>query len=115
MYKMLQQDEPDDYVLATGETYSVRYFVEEAFKRIGKEIVWEGEGVNEKGYDKNSKTLLVDISEKFYRPAEVDLLLGDPTKAKEKLGWEATTKIEDLIGIMLDFDLNLVASETKKH
>ena len=86
MYLMLQQENPDDYVLATGNAYSVRYFVEIAFKAIDVEVEWKGSGENEKGYDKSGK-LVVKVNPKLYRPAEVDLLIGDPTKSKVGLGW----------------------------
>lgn len=108
MYLMLQQDDADDYVLATGSTQSVREFVEKAFNYIGDEIVWEGNGINEKGRSKSDGKIRVEISEKFYRPAEVDLLLGDPSKAKEKLGWTAETNLDQLTQIMMEYDLNEV-------
>ncbi len=113
MFLMLQQDIPDDYVLATGQTFSVREFVEIAFKKINVDLKWEGEGLHEIGVDKNTGKTYVEISEKFYRPAEVDLLLGDPSKAKEKLGWVAETKFEDLIDIMMDYDFKDVENSLK--
>ena len=105
MYLMLQQDKPDDFVIATGEMHSVRECVELASKHLGFDIEWTGEGINEKGYDKNTGQLLVEIDPKYFRPAEVDLLLGNPAKAKEKLGWEAKTKFEDLIKEIVESDL----------
>eukprot|EP00594_Rhizosolenia_setigera_P010148 CAMPEP_0178964536 /NCGR_PEP_ID=MMETSP0789-20121207/15733_1 /TAXON_ID=3005 /ORGANISM="Rhizosolenia setigera, Strain CCMP 1694" /LENGTH=343 /DNA_ID=CAMNT_0020649325 /DNA_START=72 /DNA_END=1099 /DNA_ORIENTATION=+ len=99
MWRMLQHDEADDYVLATGKTITVREFVEMSFKVVGIDIVWKGETgtVDEIGVDsKDESRVLVKIDPKYFRPTEVDLLLGDPTKAKNKLGWEATTKVEDL-------------------
>ena len=93
MYLMLQQENPDDYVLATGNAYTVRYFVEMAFKAIDVEIEWKGSGENEKGYDKSGK-LVLKVNPKLYRPAEVDLLIGDPTKSKIGLGWESKTTLE---------------------
>jgi len=111
MYLMLQQDVADDYVLATGNTYSVREFVENAFQFIDEEIVWEGSGIDEVGRSKSSGKVLVNISEKFYRPAEVDLLLGDATKAFEKLGWKAETDLSELTKIMMEYDLNLIESQ----
>lgn len=105
MWLMLQQDEPDDYVLATGQTQTVRTFVEMTFDYFGKKIRWDGQGIDEKGYDASSGDLLVDISEEFFRPAEVDLLLGDPTKAKAKLGWELKTPFEGLVKEMIEADL----------
>ena len=97
MWLMLQQDEPDDYVIATGQQYSVREFVEKAAPFFGLNIVWEGEGLNEVGVDKISKRVVVAVDEKYFRPAEVESLLGDPTKAKEKLGWEPTTTFDQLV------------------
>ena len=87
MWLMLQQDEPDDYVLATGKRHSVRTFVEKAFAEIGTEIEWEGEGLHEKGVEKGTAKVLVEVDPRYFRPTEVDLLLGDPSKAREKLGW----------------------------
>lgn len=107
MWKMLQHDTPDDYVLATGETNTIRRFVELAFDYIGIKIKWEGKGVDEKGYDAATGRLLVDISPEFYRPCEVDLLIGDATKAQEILQWQATTKLEKLVGLMIDYDLEI--------
>ncbi len=106
MYLMLQQDEPDDYVLATNEFHSVREFVEEAFKLKGFDIEWKGKGVNEIGFDKNTGKELIFVSEDYYRPAEVDELLGDSTKAKEKLGWEPKIDFKSLVKIMVESDLN---------
>ena len=97
MWLMLQQDEPDDYVIATGEQYSVREFVEAAAPYFGMNIVWEGEGVNEVGIDKNTKREVVRVSPKYFRPAEVETLLGDATKAKEKLGWEPKISFNQLV------------------
>lgn len=105
MWRMLQQDIPEDFVLATGKTYKVRTFIEMTAKRLGWEIEWRGEGVNEKGYDKESGKLLVDVEPKYFRPAEVDRLIGDPTKAKEKLGWEAKIDLEELVDRMVKYDL----------
>jgi len=109
MYLMLQQEKADDYVLATGKTYSVREFVENAFRYIGEEIDWKGTGIDEKGISKTSGVILVEISEKYYRPAEVDLLLGDATKAEENLGWIAETDLEQLTQIMMDYDLHEIS------
>lgn len=107
MWKMLQHDSPDDYVLATGETNTIRRFVELAFDYIGIKIKWEGKGVDEKGYDATTGRLLVDISPEFYRPCEVDLLIGNATKAQEILQWQPTTKLEKLVGLMVDYDLEI--------
>jgi len=97
MYLMLQQDEPDDYVIATGEQYSVREFVDKAAPYFGLNLEWQGEGLNEVAVDKVSKRTVVAVDEKYFRPAEVESLLGDPTKAKEKLGWEPTTTFDQLV------------------
>ena len=97
MYLMLQQDEPDDYVIATGQQYSVRDFVDKAAPYFGLNLEWQGEGLNEVAVDKVSKRVVVAVDEKYFRPAEVESLLGDPTKAKEKLGWEPTTTFDQLV------------------
>lgn len=110
MWAILQQDEPDDYVIATGETHSVREFVELAFKRIGTKIVWEGSGVDEVGRDAETGQVRVEVDARYFRPAEVDLLLGDPTKAHEKLGWKHQLSFEDLVNEMVDADLKALAS-----
>ncbi len=113
MWLMLQKDIPDDYVIATGETHSVREFVEAAFKAIDIEIIWEGEGVNEKGLNKSNGDILIEVSHEFFRPAEVDLLIGDYSKAKEKLGWSPRTNFEDLVSIMVKADLERIARNKK--
>ena len=97
MWLMLQQDEPDDYVIATGQQYSVREFVDKAAPYFGLRLEWQGEGLNEVAVDKVSKKTVVAVDEKYFRPAEVESLLGDPTKAKEKLGWEPTTTFDQLV------------------
>lgn len=106
MWLMLQQESPDDFVIATGQTYSVRDFVEMAFRQVGIDIGWTGSGINEKGYDQHSGNVRVEVDPRYYRPAEVDLLWGDPSKAREKLGWEARTSLAELVAIMVDYDLN---------
>jgi GDPmannose 4,6-dehydratase len=111
MWLMLQQETPDDYILATGENHSVKEFTENAFKVIGSEIIWDGEGVNEKGIDKKSGKILVDISPEFYRPTEVEELIGNPKKAAEKLKWKPQTKFEDLVKIMVEADLKRIKYE----
>jgi GDPmannose 4,6-dehydratase len=111
MWKMLQQDKPDDYVLATGETHTVREFVEKSFKFIGITIKWVGETgtVDEVGVDAaDENRVLIKIDPRYFRPTEVELLLGDATKAKKVLGWEASTKFNDLIVDMMDADMELV-------
>ena len=104
MYLMLQQEKPDDYILATGNTYTVRYFVEMAFKVIDVDIKWKGNGKNEKGYDKYGN-LVVKVNPKFYRPTEVEILIGDPTKSKVELGWESKTTLEELCHMMVTEDI----------
>lgn len=111
MWLMLQQEKADDYVLATGETHSVRKFVELTFGYFDKEVHWDGEGLDEKGYDAKTGQLLVDTSAEFFRPAEVDVLLGDPTRAKTKLGWELKTSFRDLVKEMIEADLNAKLSK----
>ncbi|KAK2574909.1 hypothetical protein KPH14_002600 [Odynerus spinipes] len=108
MWLMLQQSTPDDYVIATGETHSVREFVEAAFQYVGRTIKWEGEGVNETGKDADNGQVLVRVNPKYFRPTEVDVLLGDATKAKEKFGWKPTVTFEALVKDMMDSDLNLM-------
>lgn len=110
MWRILQQEKPDDYVVATGETHSVREFVEFAFKYAGFDIGWKGKGIEEKGMDKKSGRTLVEISPEFFRPAEVDILIGDPSKAKEKLGWQPKTKFEELARMMVEADIRRVGS-----
>tara|TARA_R100000365_G_C2748638_1_gene80912 strand:- start:6234 stop:7283 length:1050 start_codon:yes stop_codon:yes gene_type:complete len=105
MWMMLQQDTPDDYVLGTGEKHSVREFVELAFKEIGVEIAWKGKGVEEVGYDTKTGVERVLIDPKYFRPTEVDLLISDPTKAREKLGWTYTTPFMDLVREMVAEDV----------
>lgn len=105
MWLMLQQDKPDDYVLATGETHSVRECVAATAKALDMEIEWQGEGMQEKGIDKKTGKVIIEIDERYFRPSEVDLLIGDYSKAKKILGWEPKTKFEDLIKIMVDADI----------
>ena len=102
MWMMLQQEKPSDYVVATGETHSVREFVEKTGELLDMDIIWQGEGLEEKGMDKKTGKIIVEIDEKYFRPAEVDLLLGDPNKAKKELGWEPKVKFEELIKIMVE-------------
>ena len=105
MWLMLQQEEPKDYVIATGKTYTIRDFVELAFKEIDIEIQWKGEGVNEKGIDKVTGEELVIVNPKYFRPAEVELLWGDPSKAIKELNWKPKTSLEELVKIMVKYDL----------
>lgn len=108
MWRILQQDQPEDYVLATNETHTVREFVEKAFAETGVPIRWEGEGSNEKGYDAKTGKLLVDVSEQFYRPAEVELLWGDSTKAEHELGWRRKVGFAELVKMMVAADLKKI-------
>lgn len=105
MWLMLQQSTPSDYVIATGSTHTVREFVEMAFKVIDVEIEWRGTGLNEVGVNKKNGDVLVTIDPRYFRPAEVDLLWGDPSKAKNELGWQTKTKLEDLVYKMVKYDL----------
>ena len=111
MWRILQQDKADDYVLATGETHSVREFVDVAFRQIGRSLDWQGSGVEEKGICSDSGEVLVAVDPRYFRPTEVDLLLGDPAKAKKVLGWEHKTSFEDLVAEMVRADLKNVLME----
>ena len=115
MWKMLQQPEPDDYVLATGAKHSVRAFVELAFARTGRKIAWRGAGLDETGVDEATGETLVRVDPRYFRPTEVDCLVGDPSKAKRKLGWKATTKFEDMIAEMVDSDMVEVREEQARR
>jgi len=112
MWRMLQYSQPEDFVLATGETHTVREFVEEAFRVLGEEIIWKGQGVNEKGYLKSNNKEVVAINPKYYRPTEVELLLGDPRKAREKLGWEPKVTFTELVSIMVKADYKKARKRT---
>jgi GDPmannose 4,6-dehydratase len=105
MWRILQQDVPDDYVLATGEAHTVREMAERAFAEVGIDIVWEGKGIAERGRDRKSGKILVEVDPEYFRPAEVDFLLGDSTKAREKLGWSHKTSFAELIAEMVASDL----------
>ena len=112
MWLMLQQDRPEDYVIATGQQHSVREFATLAFKNVGINLRWEGEGEDEKGIDEKTGKVLIEVSQDFYRPTDVVNLWGDPTKAKAKLGWNPQkTSFEDLVRIMTDSDMLKIASE----
>jgi len=108
MWRILQHDKAEDFVLATGETHSVREFIELAFKEIGITVAWKGKGVNEVGKDKETGKVLVEIDKSYFRPTEVDLLIGDPTKAKKKLKWKPKTTFEELVTIMVKADCDSV-------
>ena len=111
MWLMLQQPEPDDYVLATGEMRSVREFVERAFSCVGRRITWRGEGADEVGVDEKSGKSVVHVDPNYFRPTEVEQLLGNPAKAKAKLGWEAKTTFDELVSEMVDSDLKAIERE----
>jgi GDPmannose 4,6-dehydratase len=111
MWRILQHPEPDDYVLATGEAHSVREFVEKAFTQIGIRINWEGVGVDEKGVDAGSGRILVRVDPRYFRPTEVDLLIGDASKARSKLGWQHKVSFEQLVAEMVASDLKSLAEE----
>jgi GDPmannose 4,6-dehydratase len=113
MWRILQQDAPDDYVLATGETHSVREFIELAFSKVGRTIEWKGSGVDEVGIDATTGDTLVKIDSRYFRPTEVDLLLGDPSKAERVLGWKHTVSFPELVSDMLTSDLKVVAEESR--
>lgn len=114
MWLILQQEKPDDFVVATGEAHSVRDFCTLAFKYAGIELKWQGEGVNEQGVDVKTGNVLVEVDPKFFRPAEVEQLLGDPTKAQKELGWNPRkTSFEDLVRIMVESDLKKAEKELK--
>jgi GDPmannose 4,6-dehydratase len=111
MWLMLQQDKPDDYVMATGVTTTVREFITMAFKEAGMTLRWEGEGVNEKGIDIATGNVLVEIDPRYFRPAEVELLIGDPSKAKSKLGWTPRVQLPELVSMMVANDIKLAEKE----
>ena len=114
MWLILQHDKPEDFVIATGEMHTVREFVTLAFKEVGIEIEWEGKGIEEKGIDKKTGKVLVEVDPRYFRPAEVEQLLGNPKKAKELLGWNPTkTSFEELVKIMVRSDMVLVAKEER--
>ena len=116
MWLMLQQDEPEDYVIATGEQHTVRDFTTRAFAAVGIELNWQGSGMDEKGYDARSGKLLVSVNPQWFRPTDVDNLWGDPTKARTKLGWDPQkTSYEELVRIMAEHDLRLAQSEAGKQ
>jgi GDPmannose 4,6-dehydratase len=112
MWLMMQQDQPDDYVAATGVCYTVRQFVDLAFKEAKIDIVWSGKGESEKGHNAITGELVVAVDPRYYRPTEVELLLGDPTKAKKTLGWSAKTRTPELVKLMMEHDMKKIAAES---
>ena len=113
MWLMLQQNKPDDYVLATGVSHTVREFIESAFSEIGEKIVWKGKGKEEVGFSKDSNKVLIEVDKRYFRPTEVNYLMGDATKARNILGWESGIKFSDLVKEMVKEDLKLVELEQK--
>lgn len=111
MWRILQHDEADDFVLATGETHTVRSFVEAAFAEVDIVIEWRGTGVEEKGYDAADGRLLIEVDPRYFRPTEVDLLIGDPTKARERLGWKHTYSLQEMVSEMVVSDLRVMEAE----
>ena len=112
MWRILQQKKPGDYVLASGETHSVREFAELAFKEVGIELEWRGSGVNEKGCDKKTGKVYVEVNPKYFRPAEVELLWGDPSRAEKELGWKRKTSFTELVHMMVDFDMKEITGKS---
>jgi GDPmannose 4,6-dehydratase len=115
MHLILQQDKPDDYVLATGEMHSVREFIERAFTEIGRTVAWRGKGVDEEGVDDKNGQVLVKVDPRYFRPTEVDLLLGDPSKARKALGWKHEITFPMLVKEMVAADLKKVAEEGPRN
>jgi GDPmannose 4,6-dehydratase len=115
MWRIVQQDEPDDFILATGEAHSVREFVEKAFACVGRAIVWKGEGAGEKGLDRKSGKVLIEVDPRYFRPTEVEALIGDPRKAHNKLGWRHRVTFDELVQDMVKTDLEAVRFEQQRH
>jgi len=115
MWSMLQQDQPDDFVLATGETHPVREFVARAFSHVGRTIAWRGHGADEQGVDERSGQVLVKVDRRYFRPTDVEFLLGDATKARSKLAWQATIGFEELVREMVDTDLKRARKERPRR
>ena len=107
MWRILQHDKPDDFVVATGETHSVREFASLAFKEAGLELEWHGKGLDEKGVEAGTGRVLVEVDPRYFRPTEVELLLGDPSKAERELGWKRRVSFEDLVRRMVRYDMEL--------
>ena len=112
MWRILQQDKPGDYVLASGETHSVREFAELAFKEVGINLEWRGSGVNEKGFDRDTGRIYVEVNPKYFRPAEVELLWGDPSRAEKELGWKRKTSFTELVHMMVDSDMKEITGKS---
>jgi GDPmannose 4,6-dehydratase len=115
MWLILQQQKPDDYVLATGAAHTVREFVEKAFACLGRTIEWQGAGVEERGIDKATGAVLVEVDPRYFRPTEVDILIGDPSKARTVLGWQHQVSFDDLVREMVDSDLAVVRGDNQRN
>jgi GDPmannose 4,6-dehydratase len=115
MWLMLQQDEPDDYVLATGENHSIREFIERAFGEVGRTVEWRGEGLNETGVDAKTGQALIHVDPRYFRPTEVEQLIGDPSKARQKLGWRHEVGFEELVREMVKCDLEIVRRDSWRN
>ncbi|SES41960.1 GDP-mannose 4,6-dehydratase [Rhizobium sp. NFR03] len=115
MWRILQQEKPDDFVLATGEAHTVREFVERAFGAVDRKITWEGKGLAEVGIDEKSGRALIEIDPRYFRPTEVEFLLGDPTKARRELNWHHTTSFDDLVADMVQSDMRLITREEGRN
>ena len=115
MWLILQVDQPDDYVLATGEAHSVREFVEKAFTHIGRTIVWRGSGLAEQGIDRSTGDVLIEVDPRYFRPTDVDFLLGNSSKAQAKLGWQHKTSFEALVSDMVKADMAAILAERERH
>ncbi|MEM9267413.1 MAG: GDP-mannose 4,6-dehydratase [Pseudomonadota bacterium] len=115
MWRIVQQDKADDFVLATGETHTVRSFVEAAFAQTQVSLRWEGTGVDEKGYNAETGALLVEVDPRYFRPTEVDLLIGDPTKAREVLGWTHTASLAEMVSEMVAADVRVIENERERR
>jgi len=111
MWLMLQQSKPDDYVIATGKSYTVKHFCEKAFSVAGIDLIWDGTGVNEKGIDKNSGNIIIEIDPQYFRPVDVEVLIGDARKAEKVLGWQPKVKFNELVEIMVEHDIKLFANK----
>jgi GDPmannose 4,6-dehydratase len=114
MWMIVQHKKPDDFVLATGETHAVREFVELSFAEVGRKIKWKGKGVDEVGIDAKTGKVLVEIDPRYFRPTEVDLLLGDPRKARKVLGWKHKTSFRAMVKEMVTSDFNVVKEEARR-
>jgi len=104
MWLMLQQDEPEEFVIATGETHSVREFCDEAFREVGIQLEWQGSGIDEKGIDRDTGRVIIEVDARYFRPTEVELLIGDASKAREKLGWKPRVTFYELVRMMAKAD-----------